>query len=94
MSKTSAIKKAGICAILAGVAVLAVGGNYDMRTFQSSPTAADAVHTIMQEPHGVHRFKTQKQAKTFLYLNVIGVVCFLGGATLLTIDYYASKRNA
>jgi len=93
MLKRSVIKKIGTCAVLVGVAVLAVGGSYDMRTFRSSPTTSDAVHTMMQESHGIQRFKTQKQVKTFLHLNVVGVSLFLSGVALLTIDYYASKRS-
>jgi hypothetical protein len=93
MSKRSTRKKTGIGLALVGVAVLAVGGNYDMQTFRSSPKEPDATHTVMQESHGVQRFKTQTQARTFLYLNVVGVSLFLAGAALLTIDHYASKRS-
>jgi len=93
MLKRSTIENAGIGLVFVGVAVLAVGGSYDMRTFRSSPKTPDAVHTVMQESHGIQRFKTQKQANTFLYLNVIGVGLFLTGAALLTVDHYASKRS-
>jgi len=91
---TRHFKKAGFCVALIGMAILAVAGSYDMRTFRSSPKAPDATHSVMQESHGVRRFKTPEQEKVFVNLNIVGALTFAVGATLLIIHDHLNKRDA
>jgi hypothetical protein len=88
------LKKLGFCVALLGMATLATGGAYDMRTFQSSPTAPDATHSVMQESHGIQRFKTPEQKKIFVRLNIAGVAIFAVGAVLLFFDKQLNKHDA
>jgi hypothetical protein len=88
------LKKAGFLVALLGMAILATAGAYDMRTFRSSPRAPDATHTVMQEEHGVQRFKRAEQKKIFVRLNIVGVTVFAVGAVLLVFDKQLNKYNA
>jgi hypothetical protein len=90
---TRHFKKAGFCVALLGMAILATAGAYDMRTFRSSPEASDATHSIMQESHGVRRFKTPEQQKVFVSLNIVGAATFAVGATLLILHNRTNKRD-
>jgi len=77
---------------LAGVAVLAAAGYYDMRTFRESPKISDAAHSVMQESHGVQRYKIPEQVKTFRSLNIAGVAVFGVAATLLLVHKRFDKK--
>ena len=90
----TAFKKAGFSVALLGMAILATAGAYDMRTFRSSPEAPDATHSVMQESHGIRRFKTPEQKKLFVSLNIVGAVTFAVGATLLILHSHLNKRDA
>ena len=79
---------------LLGMAILATAGAYDMRTFRSSPETSDTTHSIMQESHGVRRFKTPEQKKVFVSLNIVGAVTLAVGATLLILHNHPKKRDA
>ncbi|GEM_PF-5479081 len=91
---TRHLKTAAFLLALTGLAILAFAGDCDMRTFRLSPTTSDAAHSVMQESHGVQRFKTPEQAKLFVDLNIVGVVTFAIGAALLLLDNRLNKRHA
>ena len=91
---TRHLKILGFCVALLGMAILATAGAYDMRTFRSSPGAPDAAHSVMQESHGVQRFKTPEQKQMFFRLNVAGVAIFAVGAVFLFFDKQLKKQDA
>lgn len=76
------------------MAILATAGAYDMRTFRSSPRAPDAIHSVMQESHGIQRFKTPEQKQMFVHLNITGATIFGLGAVLLLLDRQLNKHDA
>ena len=86
------LERTGIWVAVCGVTMLAAGGYYDMRSFRSSPTIPDATHRVLQESHGIARYKTSEQIKTFRYLNVAGVTTFGVGAALLFVYRRTEKR--
>jgi hypothetical protein len=73
--------------------MLAAGGFYEMRSFRSSPTVPDANHRVLQESHGIARYKTSKQVRTFYFLNIAGVSTFAVGAGLLIVYRRGEKRR-
>ncbi len=91
---TRHLKKVGFCVALLGMTILATAGAYDTRTFRSSPKAPDATHSVMQESHGVQRFKTPEQKKIFVRLNIAGVAIFVVGATFLFFNKQLNKLDA
>ena len=79
---------------LLSMAILAAAGAYDMRTFRSSTGSPDATHSVMQESHGVQRFKTTEQRQIFMCLNIARVASFAVEATSLFLDKQLNKLHA
>jgi hypothetical protein len=88
------LERAGICVAVCGVTMLAAGGFYDMQSFRSSPTVPDATHRILQESHGIARYKTSEQIGTLHFLNIAGASTFAVGAAFLFIYRRSEKRHA
>ena len=88
------LERAGIWIAMFGVALLAVGGAYDIWSYRASPRAPDTTHSVLQEAHGDARYKTPSQVRTFRCLNVAGVSMFAIGAALLIICNRMEKSNA
>jgi hypothetical protein len=90
----SRLDRTGIAIVVLGVAILAYSGAYDVRAFRASPTVPDATHYERQESHGVARYKTREQVRTFYSLNIAGVSTGAVGAALLFIRSRVDKHHA
>jgi hypothetical protein len=94
LKKSSHLERLGVRAALLGVALLAAGGVYDIRTFRTSPKEPDLTHSVMQVSHGDQRFKTPEQIRTFWHLNTAGVITFTIGVAMVVVSDRLKKRAA